>query len=208
LILDFRSNGPLGPLTLSVTLALVLCSAGGALAADPPGASGHQYIAWVKSLPLDQLAWPFESRGQALSATNVADAFAALRLDGATIEDLAPQRYYIKYDAANHLVAFQRGCCSWAERALEEASSSPPAGLATADYGGVKTDLEIGIGSTSEDVVKAFGPVKAWVASKTSALRGVEYRHRIGPAHPTCVQDARFAFDSDRVVAMSFITAC
>ncbi len=170
--------------------------------------SSHRYIAWVRSLPLDQLPWPFESGGRALSTTSVADAFAALRLDGATTDDLAPQRYYIKYDAANHLAAFQRGCCSWAERVLEEAFSPPPAGLAAADYGGVKTDLGIGIGSTSEEVVKAFGPVKAWIANKTSSLRGVEYRHRIGPAHPTCVQDARFAFDGDRVVAMSFITAC
>lgn len=194
--------------TIAVTLAFVLCSAGGALASDPSGSSGHQYITWVKSLPLDQLIWPFETGGRGISPTSVADGFSALKLDGATIDDLAPQRYYVKYDAANHLVAFQRGCCSWAERVLEEASSPPPAGLAAADYGGVKTDLGIGIGSTREEVTKAFGPVKFWISKKTSPLRGAEYRHRIGPTHPTCVQDARFAFNGDRVVAMSFITAC
>jgi len=205
--MDLRSNGPLGPLTLAVTLAFVLCSAGGALAADP-SVSNHQYITWVKSLPLDQLTWPFESVGRGVSSTEVTDGFSALKLDGATIDDLAPQRYYVKYDAANHLVAFQRGCCSWGERVLEEASSPPPAGLAAADYGGLKTDLGIGIGSTAEEVAKAFGPVKFWISKKTSPLRGVEYRHRIGPAHPTCVQDARFVFNGGRVVAMSFITAC
>jgi hypothetical protein len=166
------------------------------------------YVEWVKTLPLDALQWPFEAGSVKLTPTAALDRFGALKLDGATVADAPPRRLYLKFDEADHLVAFQRSGGSVGELDLEEAGSPPPAGLAAADLKGVRSDLGIGIGSSTRDVIHAFGPVKTWIAKRDSTLRGVAYRHRFGAAHPTCVQDARFVFDGDRVVGMAFVTAC